>query len=157
MKSILVALTLLLAPGLAASAGPLACPDLAGAVQVGGCPTDAELQYTFTGYCSDNARMYDKSDPVCNSFESYRRLKNVALWESADGHFHGYLSCDLAENTIKAARASAVAVSRKGNLTRVICSYPDNITLVHRSRQNCTVEGDGNCAANPAACKARCD
>ena len=71
----------------------MACPDLAAVVQVATCPSEAELKYTFTGFCADNARLYDK-DPACESEQAYRRKKNVALWESRDGEFQGYLSCE---------------------------------------------------------------
>jgi len=42
-----------------AIAESLACPDLAQARQVAACPTEAKLRYTFVGYCSDNARMFN--------------------------------------------------------------------------------------------------
>ncbi|HAF56158.1 MAG TPA: hypothetical protein DCL01_13325, partial [Thauera sp.] len=40
-----------------ARADTLSCPALSAAVQVAPCPTDAELQYTFMGFCGDNARL----------------------------------------------------------------------------------------------------
>ena len=46
-----------LAPQLAAAA-TVACPDLAGAVQVASCPAEEELRYTFSGYCSDYGKAY---------------------------------------------------------------------------------------------------
>jgi hypothetical protein len=140
------------------AATPLPCPDLSAAVQVGTCPTEEELKYTFTGYCSDNARMYDKDqDNECSNYQRYRRLKNVVLWESADGSFHGYLSCDLPASAIKGAKPGRIAVSRQGRLTRLVCSYPDGILFVHRTKGECQVEGSGDCAADPAACRASCN
>lgn len=141
----------------AAMADTLSCPDLSAAVQVGACPSEEELRYTFTGYCSDNARMYDKGADNCSDYQVYRRVKNVALWESADGAFHAYLSCDLPAAAVKEAKASGIAVARQGRLTRLVCSYREGITFTHRTKAQCKVEGDGNCAANPAACKASCE
>lgn len=157
MKLLLVFFALLFNTNSNAASGALTCPDLTRAVQVGSCPSDQELQYSFTGYCSANARMYEKDNDACASFENYRRIKNVALWESADGNFLAYLSCDLPEKKIKAASASAIAVSTQGKLTRLVCTYSEGIMFVHRTKKVCTLAGDGNCATNPAGCTAHCD
>jgi hypothetical protein len=157
MRFAFIVLALLFGTATTAVAGTVNCPDLAAAVQVGGCPTEKELQYTFTGYCGDNARMYDKDKDTCASFDSYRVKKNVALWESGDGVFHAYLSCDRSPNEFKTAKVTGISISRQGKLTRVVCTYGDGVTFVHRTKAECRVEGDGNCTANPAACQARCD
>ena len=108
---------------LSAAAADLSCPDLATLVQVNACPNKEELQYTYTGYCSDNARMYDTKDDVCTNFQTYRKLKNVVLWESGDGAFSGYLSCDLPAARVRSAVARTIAVARQGSM--------DLITLPH--------------------------
>jgi len=157
MRSTCLILLLLSAlPVKPAIAETISCPDLAQAVQVGACPSEDELRYTYTGYCSDNARMYDMKDDVCSSFENYRKLKNVVLWESGDGAFSGYLSCDLQASTVKAAPVATLAVARKGNMTRVVCTYGDGVILSHRTKQSCRAEGDGSCPGNPAGCRASC-
>lgn len=157
MRSTFLILLLLSAlPVNHAFAETISCPDLAQAVQVGACPSEEELRYTYTGYCSDNARMYDMKDDVCSSFANYRKLKNVVLWESGDGAFSGYLSCDLQASTVKAAPVATLAVARKGNMTRVVCTYGDGVTLSHRTKQSCRAEGDGSCPGNPAGCQANC-
>jgi hypothetical protein len=130
------------------------CPDLAAAVQVGACPTEEELRYTYTGYCSDNARMYAK-DATCVDYRDYRALKNIALWESADGEFHAYLSCD--KPPPGAVKPVAVDVGKQAGITRLICRYADGTTFIRRTRAACKVAGDGDCAANPSACRASCD
>jgi hypothetical protein len=90
MRSSLIAVALLVGPATTAAKGEtLFCPDLAAAVQVGACPSEEELRYTFTGYCSDNARLYDPDTVTCSDYKHYRRLKNVALWESRDGSLPG--------------------------------------------------------------------
>lgn len=155
MKSALAALFLLLASNLA-GAETLACPSLATAVQVGTCPTEEELKYTFTGYCSDNARMYDKADATCADYQNYRKLKNIVLWESADGEFHAYLSCDLTPAAVKGAAAARVSIGKQGTMTRVLCSYGEGIAFAHRTRAACKVEGDGRCGAD-GVCRASCE
>lgn len=153
MKSAFAALFLLLASSFAA-AETLVCPNLTTAVQVQTCPTEEELQYTFTGYCSDNARMYGKDHDTCASYQNYRKLKNIVLWETADGAFHAYLSCDLPAAAVKEAKATGVAVNKQGTMTRVLCSYGEDITFAHRTRSACKVEA-GACA--DGACKANCE
>lgn len=141
-----------------AMAEPVACPSLATAVQVGACPSEEELQFTFTGYCSDNARLYHwNEEQVCTDYPLYRSLKNVALWEVPGGEFHGYVSCALAPEKVKSASPTKVAVTRQGKMTRVVCSYGDGLSFAYRTRAQCKVEGSGDCAANPATCRASCD
>jgi len=152
-------LTLLFLSGLsmnAAFAETVGCPDLAQAVQVGACPSEEDLRYTYTGYCSDNARMYDTKDDVCTNFQTYRKLKNVVLWESGDGAFSGYLSCDLPAARVRSAAARTIAVARQGSITRVVCTYGEGVTFSHRTKLACRAEGNGSCADNPAGCRASC-
>lgn len=151
-----VALLLLLGSALPAMAETMACPKLTNAVQIGTCPTEDELKYTFNGFCSDNARMYAKDTDPCTDYKNYRKLKNIAAWESADGNFSGYVSCDLPAASVKAAEASRIAVVKKGKITQLVCTYPDGISLSHRTRAECKVEGDGKCATG-TDCKAGCD
>jgi len=138
-----------------AAADTLSCPDLSGAVQVAACPSEEELRYTFIGYCSDNARLYDRKVDGCDDFGKYRKSKYIALWESADGAFSGYPSCDLAPGAIRAAKPERISVERKGTLTRLICDYGGGIRLVHRTRAVCRIQGDGGCRT-PDACRADC-
>lgn len=141
-----------------AMAETVACPDLAGAVQVGTCPSEDELQYTFNGFCSDNARMYSwQEEQVCTDYKLYRRLKNAAMWEAGEGAFQGYVSCDLAVDKVKSAQPKSVAAVSKGKLTRVVCTYTDDITFVYRTKKQCRIDGSGDCGGNPAACKAACE
>ena len=158
MRTVCLILSLLcgLKP-LATLAETITCPDLGQAVQVGACPSEEELRYTYTGFCSDNARMYsgDKDD-VCSNFANYRELKNVVLWESADGNFSGYVSCDLAPAQLRAAQPTTLAVARQGSITRLVCGYGRGIVFSHRTKQACRPQGDGSCAGDPAGCRAAC-
>lgn len=156
MKSRLIVLALGCVAAMPAVAGELACPDLAAAQQVATCPAEEELKYTFTGYCADNARLYGPDKETCASYENYRRLKNVVLWESADGEFQAYVSCDLAPAAIKAAKPQRVSVGKAGKLTRVACDYGEGIVFAHRTRAACKPAGDGACAAGKP-CRAICD
>lgn len=132
-----------------AQAGVVACPDLSAAVQVNTCPSEEELRYTYRGYCSDNARLYDKERDMylCAKYENYRDRKNIALWESADGAFNGYLSCDLKTADIKAAKPTKLSIERKNGMTRVICAYGDGMVFTQRTRAECKPAG-----ATEAAC-----
>lgn len=144
--------------GVPARAGTLSCPELGNATPVGACPSEEELQFTFTGYCSDNARIYNwQEDTVCTNYALYRKLKNVVLWETPGGDFQGYLSCDIPAEKVKAAKPVSVEVSRLGRMTRVACAYGEGITFAHRTRASCKVEGEASCAGSAAGCKATCE
>lgn len=158
MKSSLFAIAVLVGTALpAAMAATVSCPELGTAMQVGACPAEEELRYTFTGYCSDDARAYKGDTDVCTDYQRYRQLKNVALWESADGAFSAYVSCDLPAPTVKGARLSGIRVGKQGKMTQLVCSYSNDIRFTRRMRTECRVEGAADCAANPAACTASCD
>lgn len=137
-------------------AAALGCPDLARATQVGACPSEEELQYTFTGYCSDDNKAYRGETDVCTDYQLYRRMKNVALWESGDGRFDGYVSCALPAATVRAAKAQSLQLFKQGKLSRLVCNYGEGLQFTHRTRAQCQVEA-GACAADGAGCKAACE
>ena len=112
--------------------------------------------YTFVGYCSDSARMYDGKADACTDFATYRKVKNIALWESADGAFDAYPSCELAPEAIRAAKPVRIAVERKGAITQVVCDYGNGIRFTHRTRAVCRVDGAGTCST-PENCRATCE
>lgn len=147
----------LLAVALPAGAAQYACPDLATAVQVNACPTEDELKHTYNGFCSDNAKAYAKETDSCLRYEDYRDMKNTALWESKDGQFDGYVSCGLAPAKVKALKATAMKVERQGKLTKVVCSYPNNVNFTYRTKAACVIDDAKACAADAAACKASCN
>ena len=122
-----------------AVAANFSCPDLAGAVQVNACPTEEELKFTYNGYCSDNAKAYANQTDSCIRYEDYRQMKNTARWESKDGEFDGYVSCELPASEFKALKATSLKVVQQGKLTKLVCSYDKGIRLTHRTRANCTV------------------
>lgn len=161
MKSSLLLVALLCGSALFAAtpvmAATVSCPDLATATQVAACPAEEELRYTYTGYCSDNTRSYKGENDVCTDYQLYRKLKNVALWESADGAFNAYVSCDMAPASVKAAQPTSVKVSKQGKITLLVCGYRDGLSFTHRTRAECKLESAAACATNPAACKASCD
>lgn len=129
------------------------CPDLAGAVQAGTCPAEEDLRYSYTASCSDDARMYRGDNDLCADYRRYRKAKNVVLWESADGAFQGYVSCDVPAATLRQARAASMTVGKQGKITRLACSYGEGIVLAYRSRAECKVQV-GDCATG--ACTAEC-
>ena len=155
MKILLPLLPLLFSQPLAAAT--VACPELATSVQVAACPDEKELRYTFTGYCSDNSRIYKGDTDVCTDYQAYRKLKNVALWESADGNFNAYVSCDRPSAQVKAAKVDSVRVARQGKITLLVCGYGDGLNFTWRTRAECKVEAAADCAADPTNCKANCE
>jgi hypothetical protein len=141
-------------------AADIACPDLSTATKIGACPSEEELKYTFEGYCSDNARMFDKpEEQLCTDYQLYRSLKNYARWEMPDGEFSGYVSCDPLKHPLAQAKPISVKVSKQGSITRIACGYDNGVTFTYRGKQKCAVsaESAAQCAQNPAACKAQCD
>lgn len=142
---------------LGAVAAEIACPDLTRAVQVGVCPTEEQLKYTFTGYCSDDSKAYKGETDVCTDYQSYRKLKNIVLWESADGVFDAYLSCDVSQQLLQGAKVSSLKVFKQGKHTQLVCSYDAGVQFTHRTQAQCKPSGVGDCAVNPAACTAACD
>ncbi|MBI3445563.1 MAG: hypothetical protein HY055_09435 [Magnetospirillum sp.] len=125
---------------LPALAGEVLCPDLGAAVQVGSCASEAELKWGFTGYCGDNARLYDKDDQICLSPENYNKVKDVSLWEV--GEFQGYLHCSLSPATVKASKFQSLGIIRTGSMTRVVCSYDNGLDLTYRTKAVCATQGD---------------
>lgn len=123
-----------------AFAAEYTCPDMATIIQVGNCASELELQAGFVGYCSDNARMYDKDDTSCLSFDHYKKLKDVALWEG--GEFQGYLHCGQTPEARKAVKSNGMHVAKLGKLTRVVCTYENGTEMALRTRTECTVQGD---------------
>ena len=131
---------LLASLSLTASAAPLVCPDLSGAAQVNACPLEEELKYTYNGFCSDTAKAYANQTDSCLRYEDYRAMKNVALWESKDGVFDGYVSCDLPAAQIKALKPTAMQVETQGKLTKLVCSYADGVNFTYRTKGTCKVD-----------------
>lgn len=121
-----------------AAAETVICPPLAAAQQVGSCPNEEELKIGYSGYCSDNARAYDRDD-TCVSIDRYRAMKDVALWETSDGAFQGYLPCGGDQAALKALMPEKAAVSRQGSITKLTCVYPGDLTLSRRGKGACTI------------------
>lgn len=140
-----------------AVAQQLSCPAPATLVQVAPCPTPEQLRAGFIGYCSDNARMYGADRDTCSSMDNYLRLKNVARWESSDGEFQGYLSCQPGTGAAALLAPAVMSIARQGNVTRVVCRYGDAATLTYRTKARCTLHDAAACAADAAACRATCE
>ncbi|MCK6405702.1 MAG: hypothetical protein L6Q60_06765 [Rhodocyclaceae bacterium] len=163
MNTRLVALALFAAP-LSASAATVSCPDLGTVVRAGSCPTEDELRFTFNGYCSDNARLYGKGTEVCTDYTAYRKMKNVVLWESRDGDFQGYVSCDLPEAQMRALKPTGIVANKEmtgergsnRSINRLMCSYGEGVVFSRRSRDECRTGSAEACRTDPASCKAEC-
>ncbi|MBR9971782.1 hypothetical protein [Magnetospirillum sulfuroxidans] len=145
IRRLVLCACLAILPISAAGAEQIGCPDLAQAVQVGDCPSEAQLKYSYAGYCSDDARMYDKDNGnTCVTLEDFKKLKNHALWEAGD--FQGYLHCGRTPEQTRALKLTEVKVAPAGKLTRVVCTYEDGAQMVLRTRRACTeAEGKITC------------
>mgnify|MGYP001765611798 FL=1 len=159
MKSFILLFAAFLGASTAARAETIVCPDAAGFIQVGACPSEEELQFTFNGYCSDNARMFDKpEEQLCTDYTLYRSLKNYARYETTDGRFSGYVSCEL-KTPLTKARAVRIKVDKQGSITRFACGYDSGASFTYRTKSKCTIAPGAAeaCARDPLACKAECD
>lgn len=140
-----------------AQAADFACPDLAGATQVNACPTEEELKHTYSGFCGDDKKAYSRETDNCVRYKDYRAMKNTALWESQDGEFSAYVSCDLAPAKLKLLKAKSMKIERQGTLNKVVCTYPNGIAFTYRTKSACRMADEKACAANAADCRASCD
>ena len=159
LRHTLIALAALISAGSMATAfaATVTCPDLSTVVKVGACPSEEELQYTFNGYCSDNARMYDRAGTdVCTDYKLYREFKNTAFWETPDGKFDGYISCSPGKGDFAGAKPKELKISKQGSVTRIVCDYGNDHIFTHRTKAKCQADA-ANCATDPAACKAQCE
>ncbi len=144
----------------AAVAETITCPSLASAVQIATCPAEEEIKFTYSGYCSDNARMYDKpDDQLCTNYALYRSMKNNALWEAGEGRFSGYVSCEPGIKPPGQAKVVSVKLGKQGSVSRMICSYDTGLTFSYRTKATCAIAaGDAEqCASDVAACRASCE
>ena len=147
-------LALLLA-SFAAHAQTLSCPSQEQMRQVNACPTEEQLRAHFHGFCGDNSTAYQGKTGPCTDYQEFRRLKNTALWESADGAFDGYLSCDSQATAIGKSNLTRMLATQKGSITSVMCLYGSDVVLTHRTRKTCTVPPA--CASDTAQCQAVCE
>lgn len=133
----------------------LSCPSQEQMRQVNACPTEEQLRSHFNGFCSENSNAYQGKTGPCTDYQEFRRLKNTALWESADGAFDGYLSCDSKTPAIGKSNLTRMLSTQKGSITSVMCLYGSDVVLTHRTRKTCTVPPA--CASDTAQCQAVCE
>lgn len=157
IRSFSAALLLALTTPTVLAATSVSCPTLISAQKVGDCPTEEDLLYTFNGYCSDNARVYGKGAEVCTDYKLYRKLKNIVLWEVPNTGFEAYASCDIEAARLKTLKPVAISASKQGKMTRLACSYGEDVTFTFRTREECRIENADACKTDPSACKASCE
>jgi hypothetical protein len=142
------------------------CPDISKSAKVGGCSSDDELKRMFSVTCGwqDTKNENPHAKGICKNYSLFRKAKNNALWESSDGKYDGYLSCDTKENEIKASKLVKISIAQKFQLNRVICTYEGGSELVLRTRETCEIPGakllgryiGRMCEAGGKDCKAVC-
>lgn len=133
----------------------LSCPSQEQMRQINACPTEEQMRAHFNGFCSENSNAYQGKTGPCTDYQEFRRLKNTALWESADGAFDGYLSCETPVSSIQKSNLTRMLATQKGSITAVMCLYGSDVVLTHRTRKTCTVAPA--CASDPAQCQAVCE
>ncbi|MCP3850093.1 MAG: hypothetical protein GY694_07645, partial [Gammaproteobacteria bacterium] len=119
------------------------CPDISKSVKIGGCPSDDELKRMFNATCGwdDTENDNPHAKGVCKNYSLFRKAKNTALWESKDGEYSGYLSCDKKESEIKATKLVKISTTLKKQINRVICTYEGGSELVLRTFEFCEIAG----------------
>jgi hypothetical protein len=142
------------------------CPDISKSVKVGGCPSDDELKRMFRSTCGwqDTVNDNPHAKGICKNYSLFRKAKNTAFWESSDGSYYGYLSCDTKENQIKASKLIKISLGQQKQINRVICTYEGGSELVLRTRENCEIPDSKllgryigrMCEAGDKDCKAVC-
>lgn len=142
------------------------CPDISKAVKVGACPSEGDLERMFSSTCGsrDTKNENTHAKGVCSNFERFKKAKNTALWESADGSFEGYISCDAKESEIKAGKLIKISRSQKREWDSVRCAYEGGSELVLRTRETCEIAGakllgrymGRMCEAGDKECRAVC-
>lgn len=143
----------------------ISCPDMSGAKQVMSCSTEDQLKHMFKIGCGIERDPSAKNPDLCDSYAEFKRRKNTALWESADGEFMGYVQCAIPAADVKSAKPVSVAVSQNRGLYKVACNYQGGVKFTFRTPTVCRVPGvksagaimRADCSTDAAACKAICD
>ena len=142
------------------------CPDITQAKQVAECPAEDELIQMFFSTCG--SRDTEKENPhakgFCKSYQMFLQRKNTALWESADGEYLGYVTCNIPAERIKAGKLNSISLLQRGTMDKISCSYEEGTVFTLRTRQNCAIPGSKpkgmqmslDCAAGGSECKAIC-
>lgn len=142
------------------------CPDISNSVKVGECPSEDDLLRMFSSTCgsTDTQKENPHAKGFCKNYSMFRKVKNTSLWESGDGEYMGYLSCDSTENKIKASKLVKISIGQKRVIDRVICTYEGGFELALRTRETCEIPNakllgrymSRICEAGDKDCKAIC-
>jgi len=142
------------------------CPDIAKAVKVAECPSEDELVRMFDSTCGskDTQGKNPHAKGFCTSYKTFKMAKNTALWESADGEYMGYVTCNVPVDKIKAGKLQKISLGQKRVMDRIICSYEGGGELVLRTRETCKIPGavvlgrymGRKCGVDDQDCKAVC-
>jgi len=142
------------------------CPDIAQTRQVADCPSQAELEHLYYSSCGSRDTKEENlhAKGICKSFDMFKQKKNTALWESADGEYFGYVSCNTPAAEIKSGKLMSISLLRRGVMDKITCSYVGGARFTLRTRQNCELPGGKpkglqlslNCTADDSECKVIC-
>jgi hypothetical protein len=108
------------------------------------------LLASFHGFCGDDSKAYQGQTGPCADYEVFRRMKNTALWEFADGA--STATCRRGPALVIAKSSlTSMRVTKKGSITAVVCHYGPDVQLTHRTRKACTVRRPPAPAIRPSA------
>ncbi|MEO5336672.1 MAG: hypothetical protein H7841_07245 [Magnetospirillum sp. WYHS-4] len=166
----LVALIVGMTAGLPSSAETLvSCPDLGGARRVGTCPSESELRHYWDETCvRQRAESNNPNVPECAKYETFAKLKDVALWEAGPeaDPFQGYLGCGAQGAKIKQSKAIDVALECASTACKLTCFYENGFTMIARAPAICRLPGKDkpvlgigkvSCGTPGTDCAVRCD
>lgn len=143
----------------------LLCPDMSQAKQVGECVTEDEIKSMFKRTHGLKCDPQSKDSMECKKYAAFKQDKYSALWESSDGDFMGYVTCDTPASEIKKSQPMSVALSQKNGLYKITCNYQEGVALSMRTRDVCRVTDKkdsavvsrANCNGDADNCKIVCD
>lgn len=143
----------------------LLCPDMAQAKQVGECAAEDEIKSMFKRTFGLSCDPQAKDSMECEKYAQFKMKKYSALWESSDGVFMGYVTCNSSAAEISKAKPSSVSISQKNGLHKITCKYQEGVSLSMRTRNDCrvtdatgaTVITRASCKGDASNCKIVCD
>ncbi len=142
------------------------CPDITQVRQVADCPTEKALEKMFFSTCGsrDTKKENPHAKGFCKTYAMFKQVKNTALWESADGEYLGYVTCNMPAEKIKAGKLVSMSLLQRGRMDKITCSYEEGTIFTLRTRQTCTIPNakpkgmqmSMDCTADGSECKAIC-
>ncbi|TVO74213.1 hypothetical protein [Sedimenticola selenatireducens] len=152
--TLIITLALTLATSNVLAGTVLLCPDMSQAKQVGECVTEDEIKNMFKRTFGLECDPQLKDSMECEKYAEFKQKKYSALWESFDGEFMGYVTCNAPASEISNGKPSSVAISQTNGLYKITCNYQKGVSLSMRTRNVCRV---GAAPSSAVVTRASCD